>query len=162
MACCFRGTGGANFFLISKEFVMKKVLISVKKIFLAFKLQAFVCAHEMSRVPMKLYFLLMTLASSPYVQAQAAGGLFTGWRGAMNQIISLLVLAATLTGIGAVLYGLVNLVKKGMGRGDDIEWREIIWPLGGGAMLTVLMYVVDGLVVESGSSQADMGVSRGF
>lgn len=140
------------------KLTVKNVVKGAKNLAMAIKGNAFVCAHEMSRVPMKIYFFLLFLGAS---QVHAAG-LFSGWRGAINQLISLLILAATLVGIGAVLYGLVNLVKKGMGRGDDIEWREVLWPLVGGALLTVLMYVVDGLVVESGASQSDMGVSRGF
>ena len=136
----------------------KDAVSTVKAAFSLLKVNAFNMAREMAKVPAKIYMMLLILSSN---MAHAAG-LFTGWRGAINSISSLLVLAATLVGIGAVLYGLVNLVKKGMGRGDDIEWREIIWPLGGGAMLTVLMYVVDGLVIESGASQTDMGAGRSF
>ena len=134
------------------------MLSSVKKAYYKLALNAFACAHEMSKVPAKIYVFLMLL-SAHVAHAQS---LFSGWKGALNEIISLVVLAATLAGIGAVLFGLTQLVKKGMGHGDDVEWRQIIWPLGGGAMLTVLMYVVDGLVGESGSSTTDMGAGRTF
>ena len=125
--------------------------------------KAYAVGHQISRLPTKMYvfgvYVGMATASGA---ASAAGGLFTGWRGAMNDIIGLLILAAMLAGIGAVLYGLTQLVKKGMGRGDDVEWREIYWPLGGGAMLTVLMYMVEGLVGESGAGVSDMGAVRTY
>jgi uncharacterized membrane protein YdcZ (DUF606 family) len=60
-------------------------------------------------------------------------------------------------GIGSVLYGLVMLVKKGLGRGDDIEWRQVMWPLIGGALASILLYVIQAVVEESGASKDDMG-----
>lgn len=119
-------------------------------------------AHTLSRVPTKIYILGVYVGIAASSGHANAAGLMTGWRDMINETISLLTVVATLAGIGAVLYGLTQLVKKGMGRGDDIEWREIMWPLVGGASLTVLMYVVDGLVVESGAQTSDMGGARSF
>lgn len=124
--------------------------------------QAYSIGHEFAQIPTKFYVAAALSIPAASHAIQGSGGLFTGWKNAMNDIIGLLVLAATLAGIGAVLYGLTQLVKKGMGRGDDVEWRQVYWPLGGGAMLTVLMYMVRGLVVESGAAESDMGVTRTF
>lgn len=125
--------------------------------------QIYAAGHALSQIPTKIYVLgfYVGIVAMPQL-GHAAGPLFSGWRATINSIISLLVLAALLAGIGAVLYGMTMLVKKGMGRGDDVEWRQIYWPLGGGAMLTVLMYVVDGLVEEGGGTVTEMGTARTF
>lgn len=119
-------------------------------------------AHKLSRVPTKIYIFGAYAGMALSSGHASAAGLLSGWRGMINEGIGLIILVAMLVGIGGVMYGLIQMVKKGMGRGDDIEWREILWPLVGGSALTVLMYVVEGLVVESGASEGDMGVTRTF
>ncbi len=118
--------------------------------------------HGLAQIPNRIYVFTVYVAMATGSGLANAQGLFTGWRGMINDLIGLLVLGAMLAGVGAVLYGLAMLVKKGMGRGDDVEWRQVYWPLAGGAMLTVLMYMVRGLVVESGASESDMGQTRSF
>lgn len=124
--------------------------------------KALTAVHQLSRVPTKIYIFGAYVGMAVSSGHAGAAGLLTGWRSMINEGISLIILVAMLVGIGAVMFGLIQLVKKGMGRGDDIEWREILWPLVGGAALTVLMYVVDGLVVESGAAEGDMGATRAF
>lgn len=118
--------------------------------------QIYAAGHALSQIPTKIYVLGFYVGIVAMPKLGHAAELFTGWRSTLINIAELLVYAATLAGIGGVLYGLTQLVKKGMGRGDDVEWRQIYWPLAGGAMLTVLMYMVEGLVGESGSSVSDM------
>lgn len=96
--------------------------------------------------------------------AQTAGGvsgMFSNLGTAARNFISLAAIIAVAIGVAAVLYGLVMMIKKGMGRGDDIEWRQIIWPLVGGALASVVMYVVYALVAEVGANQSNMGQGWG-
>lgn len=115
--------------------------------------------HDMAQLPTKVYILAtyIWINLSVSVAHATQSSLFTGWHEMMLKIVQLLISAALLAGVGAVLYGLTQLVKKGMGRGDDVEWRQVYWPLGGGAMLATLMYMVEGLVAESGAGANDLG-----
>lgn len=92
-----------------------------------------------------------------FAQNAGVSGFFQNMGQAARNFISLVSIAAVAIGVAAVLYGIVMMIKKGMGRGDDIEWRQILWPLIGGAMATVVMYVVYALVTEVGADQGDMG-----
>lgn len=95
--------------------------------------------------------------------AQAAGvsGLFGNMGTAVRSFIELITIAAVAIGIASVLYGIVMMIKKGTGRGEDIEWRQILWPLVGGAMATVVMFIVYALVAEVGAPQNTMGTGWG-
>ena len=86
-------------------------------------------------------------------------GIFSNLGNAAKSFINIATIVAVAIGVAAVLYGIVMMIKKGMGRGDDIEWRQIIWPLVGGALATVVMFVVRALVVEAGASADQMGES---
>lgn len=84
-------------------------------------------------------------------------GLFNNLGTAARNFISLISIIAVALGVAAVLYGIVMMIKKGTGQGDQIEWREILWPLIGGAMATVLMFMVYSLVAEVGAGAGQMG-----
>jgi len=104
--------------------------------------------------------MLAAVSASAWAQAAGSGGIsgmFSNLGRAARNFISLAAIIAVAIGVAAVLYGLVMMIKKGMGRGDDIEWRQIIWPLVGGALASVVMYVVYALVAEVGAGQGDMG-----
>ena len=57
-------------------------------------------------------------------------------------LIGLIFLACANAGVAAVLYGLVNLVKKAIGRGKDVKWGAILWPVASGSLVTILLYAV--------------------
>jgi len=103
--------------------------------------------------------VLAPYAIPAFAQSSGISGMFTNLGTAAKNFISLIAIAAVAIGIAAVLYGLVMMAKKGMGRGDDVEWRQIMWPLLGGALASVLMYVVYALVTEVGASNSNMGQS---
>lgn len=123
------------------------------------KLTAF--AHDTALLPRRVHVAVASFALFVSTHAMASGvtGFFTGWRNAIQAGIELVILGAMLVGICFVLYGLINLGKKGMGRGDDIEWSKITWPIIGGALATVLLYVIQSVVEEGGASRSDMGRS---
>lgn len=106
-------------------------------------------------------YLTPSIALAQAVGAGGVSGLFGNMGQAVRSFINLITIAAVAIGIAAVLYGIVMLIKKGTGRGDDIEWREILWPLVGGAMATVLMFIVYALVAEVGAPQNTMGTGWG-
>lgn len=116
-------------------------------------------AHDAAVLPSKVHAAVFTAAilASNSASAQGVTGFFRGWSSAANEIIRLTLLAGMMVGIIFVLYGVVNLAKKGMNRGDDIEWSKVLWPIAGGALATVLLYVIQAVVEESGASRADMG-----
>jgi len=93
--------------------------------------------------------------------AQGVSGLFGNLGTTATNFISLVAIIAVAIGIAAVLYGLVMMIKKGTGRGEDIEWREILWPMIGGSMATVLMFIVYALVAEVGAGANVMGTGWG-
>lgn len=101
---------------------------------------------------------LMASAAVPaWAQSAGVSGFFGNLGTATRNFISMVTIVAVGIGVAAVLYGIVMMIKKGMGRGDDIEWRQIIWPLVGGALATVVMFVVYALVAEIGANQGQMG-----
>ena len=102
-------------------------------------------------------FSIAVFASSKASAATGVTGFFTGWKSAMTALISLVLLAGMAVGIMAALYGIINMIKKGMGRGDDIEWGKITWPIIGGALATILLYVIQAVVEEGGATRGDMG-----
>jgi len=124
-------------------------------------------AHPNGRLKARLAGAALTAAalmpSAALAQAanQGVSGLFANLGGAATNFISLVAIIAVAIGIGAVLYGLVMMIKKGTGRGEDIEWREILWPMIGGAMATVLMFIVYALVAEVGADANVMGTGWG-
>lgn len=105
--------------------------------------------------------VVLTSALMPtLVMAQTnpgVSGLFINLGTAARNFISLISIIAVALGVAAVLYGIVMMIKKGTGQGDQIEWREILWPLIGGAMATVLMFIVFSLVTEVGAGAGQMG-----
>lgn len=105
--------------------------------------------------------VVLTSALMPtLVMAQTnpgVSGLFINLGTAARNFISLISIIAVALGVAAVLYGIVMMIKKGTGQGDQIEWREILWPLIGGAMATVLMFMVYSLVAEVGAGAGQMG-----
>jgi len=109
------------------------------------------------------FVLASTLMPTLVMAAQATGvsGLFINLGTTARNFISLISIIAVALGVAAVLYGIVMMIKKGTGQGDQIEWREILWPLIGGAMATVLMFMVFSLVAEVGAGTGDMGEGWG-
>jgi len=101
--------------------------------------------------------VVLPYAIPAFAQSSGVSGMFTNLGSAAKNFISLIAIIAVAIGIAAVLYGLVMMAKKGMGRGDDVEWRQITWPLIGGALSSVLMYVVYALVTEVGANNSNMG-----
>ena len=99
--------------------------------------------------------------SMAWAQAAGVSGLFGNMGTAVRSFIELITIAAVGIGIAAVLYGIIMMIKKGTGRGEDIEWRQILWPLLGGAMATVVMFIVYSLVAEVGAPQNTMGTGWG-
>ena len=119
--------------------------------------------HEVAMLPRKVHAAVFAVSLTLSGHAMAAGGVtgfFTGWKSGINALIELVLLGGMAIGIMAVLYGMTQMIKKGMGRGDDIEWGKIMWPIVGGAMATVVLYVIESVVTEGGSSKADMGRSN--
>lgn len=111
----------------------------------------------------KAHAVLFLAAISTFATATHAAGItemFKGFRGAGNELLELFVLVGMVAGVGFVLWGLFQLAKKGMGRGDDIEWKNILWPIIGGALCTIVMYVVQAVVEESGAARTDIGRQR--
>lgn len=102
---------------------------------------------------------LMVAAMTGVAHAQGVSGIFSNIGNAVRNFINIATIVAVGIGIVSVLYGIVMMIKKGMGRGDDIEWRQIIWPLVGGALATVVMFVVRAIVIEAGANQSQMGES---
>ena len=115
--------------------------------------------HDIAVLPSKVHAGVFTVALlvSTSAAAQGVTGFFRGWSSALNEIISLTLLAGMMVGVLFVLYGLINLAKKGMNRGEDIEASKIVWPIIGGALATITLYVIRLVVEESGASRSDMG-----
>ncbi len=96
------------------------------------------------RIKQAMIATTVTVMTNPVWAQVSTGvsGMFSNLGNATRNYIALASIVAVGIGVAAVLYGLVMMIKKGMGRGDDIEWRQIIWPIVGGSLATVLMYVV--------------------
>lgn len=111
----------------------------------------------------RAHAVLLLAAISTFAKPTHAAGItemFRGFRGAGNELLQLFVLVGMVVGVGFVLWGLFQLAKKGMNRGDDIEWKNILWPIIGGALCTIVLYVVQAVVEESGATRTDIGRQR--
>lgn len=124
------------------------------------KLSAFM--HDTAMLPSKTHAAVLTVSLVASTNAMALGvtGFFSGWRNAATELIGLTIIAGMAIGIMAALYGIMNMIKKGMGRGDDIEWGKITWPIIGGALATILLFVLQAVVEEGGGTRGDMGRSN--
>ncbi|MES2977560.1 MAG: DUF6750 family protein [Pseudomonadota bacterium] len=111
------------------------------------------------RIHMVVLLALVSAVSRAQAQTRGAGvtGFFTGWKSALGAATDLILLGGLLAGVAGVLYGMVMMIKKGLGRGDDIEWRQVLWPIIGGGLATIILFVIQSVVEESGASRSDMG-----
>lgn len=133
----------------SKKFALARAKLSV-------------AVHDTAMLPTKVHATVFVLSLAIAGHAQAAGitGFFSGFTNAINAGILLILQVAQLIGISSVLYGLYNLAKKGMNRGEDIEWSKVLYPILGGALLTIIFYVIQAVVEEGGASKSDIGRTR--
>lgn len=96
-------------------------------------------------------------ALSPSTQAQgfqqAATNLTTLFKAASIAIIA----GGVVGGLGAIGWGLSQLIKKGGDRGDDITWMSIGYKVFGGALLMVLGWVGGTAVETLGGSRGAIG-----
>lgn len=115
--------------------------------------------HDIAQIPARVHALLIMLTLSMTQHAMAAGlsGFFSGWTQVTKDAGTFAINLGMLLGVFAFLYGAWMMVKKGMSQRDDIEWKSILWPMGGGAFLTVLLYGLQLVVETSGASKSDMG-----
>ena len=115
--------------------------------------------HDIALLPSKVHAAVFTVALlvSTSAAAQGVTGFFRGWGDALNEVINTALLVGMMAGVIFVLYGIINLAKKGMNRGEDIEASKIIWPIIGGALATIISYVIRLIVEESGASSSDIG-----
>lgn len=128
----------------------------------ALRAKAHAFAHDCSLLPSRVHATIAILSIVLTTKAHAAGvsGFFAGWRTAITSGTDLILSVGMLAGIAACFYGLFNMAKKGMNRGEDIEWSKVIWPIIGGALLTTILYVIQAVVEEGGASKSDMGRTR--
>lgn len=134
---------------------MKRMSVNMSQV------KATVCnfVHDTGMLPGKVHAAVFGLSLLVSTHAMAAGvsGFFAGWKSAMTNLLDLVLLGGMVVGICSIFYGLMQLVKKGMNRGEDIEWSKISWPIIGGALLTTILYVAQAVVEEGGASKSDMG-----
>ena len=118
-----------------------------------------VLIHDCALLPSRAHAAIFTLSLLVSRQAMATGitGFFTGWTAAINAITTLILNLGMMMGVGACMYGLWQLTKKGMNRGEEVEWSKITWPLIGGALLTIILFVIQAVVEQGGGSRSDMG-----
>lgn len=120
-------------------------------------------AHEIGSLPSQAHTFVLTMALLVAVaatDANAAGfaSFFSGWKDAGKALLDLLFFIGVIAGAGAVLYGLINLVKKGLdGERTDITWGKIGWPIVGGGLLSIMLYVLQTTVETGGASRGDIG-----
>jgi hypothetical protein len=128
----------------------------------ALRAKAHAFAHDCSLLPSRVHATIFFASIALTSKAHAAGvsGFFTGWKGAITNLTDLILSVGMLAGIASCFYGLYNMAKKGMNRGEDIEWSKVIWPIAGGALLTTILYVIQAVVEEGGASKSDMGRTR--
>ena len=125
------------------------------------KMKALLALHDVAMLPKKVHAVVFTLSLSLSTHVMAAtgtfSGMFQGWEAVVRKAADLLVVAAVFVGIASVLYGVVQMIKKGMGRGDDVEWRQILWPMIGGSLAAMIMWVLGAVIGDSGGSESDIG-----
>lgn len=129
----------------------------------AFRNRFYSFLHDIALLPSRAHaavFMASIFVSSHAMAAGGVTGFFSGWKSAITTFIDLILLAGMAIGIAAVLYGIINMIKKGMGRGEDMEWSKIMWPIIGGALATILLYVIQAVVEEGGASRTDMGRNK--
>lgn len=117
--------------------------------------------HNTAMLSNKVHAAVFTVAVLASNSAHAVGvsGIFSGWKGGLTSLMSLVLAGGITIGVCATLYGIINLIKKGMGRGDDVEWGTIMWPIIGGALATVVLYILQAVVEEGGAGRTDMNTN---
>jgi hypothetical protein len=111
-------------------------------------------AHSMR---VHAFIFTVSLSLTNFAHAQGLSGFSSGWNTGLKSFIELTITTALLGGIISVMYGLFNWSKKGLGRGDDIETRQIVIPIIAGGLLSILMWVLKTVVETGGASSGDIG-----
>lgn len=132
---------------------------SIIRIFSAVKTLLMLAVHEVAQFSRATHVAVFTwsLFMSTQVMAQGVTGFFRGWQSGIGEAINLLLLFGVAAGIASVMYGLFKLVKKGGSRGEDVEAREWAFPILGGALLSILLWVIRTVVTEGGAGESDIG-----
>ena len=101
-------------------------------------------------------FLVVNL----YIAAAQAQGFTT----AANNFTSLfravsvgIIAGGVVGGLGAMAWGVSQMIKKGGDRGDDITWMSIGYKIFGGALLMVLGWLGGTAVEQLGGSRGNIG-----
>lgn len=71
--------------------------------------------------------------------------------------VTVLIAAGVLGGLGVIMWGISQMIKKGDQRGDDISWMSIGVKLAGGAFMLSLSWVGTSVLETLGGSGANIG-----
>lgn len=116
--------------------------------------------HDLSMLPTRMHVTVVSLLFAflgPSATAQGLTRLFSGWRGVVSMALELLLLVSVLYAAWGIFKGVAALIRKGQGRADEVEMREIFYPIVGGSLMAIIMYILVGMVEEAGGSSSDIG-----
>lgn len=114
--------------------------------------------HDAASLPTKAQAAVLTLSLMASSHAMASGftGFFAGWKGAAQSLVDFATMVGVAIGVISCLVGIMKLIKKGKSN-DQTEWPEIIWPIVGGALCTVVVLILNATVETGGASTGEMG-----
>lgn len=132
----------------------------MKAIFQSIRKAATLIAYDLSMLPTRLYttvFTALILLVGPGAHAQGLTRLFSGWSGVVSAALNFMLLISVLIAAYGVMSGIWQLIQKGRGRQDEVEMRQIVYPVVGGSLMAIVMFILTGMVEEAGGSSSDIG-----
>lgn len=94
--------------------------------------------------------------------AQGAIGVASNLTRFMQAAVMLLVAVGVLAGLGVIVMAIMQMVKKGDQRGEDITWGSIGLKFVGGAFLLALSWVGTMVLETLGGNAGNIGRGIGF
>jgi hypothetical protein len=105
---------------------------------------------------------VMVFVCSNEAIAQGGVGIASNTTRFIQALVTLLIAVGVLAGLGVILMAIMQMVKKGDQRGEDITWGSIALKFLGGAFLLALSWVGTMVLETLGGNAGNIGRSVGF
>lgn len=105
---------------------------------------------------------VMILVVSNEALAQGGVGIASNTTRFIQALVTLMIAVGVLAGLGVIVMAIMQMIKKGDQRGEDITWGSIALKFVGGAFLLALSWVGTMVLETLGGNAGNIGRSVGF
>ena len=116
-------------------------------------------ARAFHSVPLKVHAaaVSLTVGAMSTAHATQANQAVSNFKELMSTGVGALIAAGAAAGVASIIYGGLNLKKKGGDRGEDVTVGKIIFPIAGGGVLLAIAFVAAMTVDLAGGTSSNIG-----